>query len=119
MKNYGYKKHLWGIFLQILFPAFFLLHGYNENYGLIPANVLQSLFLKYVSVSLVLFVVNLVLLKDVLKSILITLFLLCLFFFFGAFHDLVKKILHPGFFTSYKLLLPLVLVFAGFVFVQK
>lgn len=97
--------------LLILFPVFFLLHGYNENFGLYSSGIIASLFLKYITISLVFLVISLLFLRNVAKASLFSLFLLFVYFFFGAFCDLLKKIVPNGFFASYKFLLPLIFVF--------
>jgi Sulfatase len=102
--------------LVLLLPVFFILKGYDENFGLIPLAVLTGLFFRYILISLAVFVISLILLRKLSKAVLFSLFLLCIFFFFGAFHDFLKKILKPGVFTSYTLLLPLIFVFVLIVF---
>lgn len=102
--------------LLILFPVFFILHGYNENFGLISSGIIVKLFLKYITITLFFLVISILFLRNITKAVLFSLFLLGIFFFFGAFYDLVKKMALPGIFTSYKLFLPLVFVFGGSVF---
>src|SRR5258706_6189211 len=102
--------------LILLLPAFFVLKGYNENFGLIPLAVIAKLFSRYALISLIVFFISLLLFRKLSKATVFSLYLLCVFFFFGAFHDLLKRIFKPGIITSYTLILPSILIFSGLVF---
>jgi hypothetical protein len=88
-----------------LLPLFFVLHGNNENFNLIPLTVLLSLFLKYFFISGLVLVLSLLFLK-LSKAIIFTICILLLFFFFGAFHDFLKSLTGNTLFTSYTFILP-------------
>ena len=100
-----------------LLPVFFLLHGYNENFGLIPLTVMLQLFLVYfLVVTAVAFVVTL-LMRTPEKAFVFSFFLLSLYFFFGAFHDALKAVAVNLFIASYKFLLPFLLLVCLVIFI--
>jgi hypothetical protein len=98
------------LLLLHLFPVFFILHGYNENFGLIPFDVLVHLFINYSAILFLLFAISLFALRNRDKAFVFSFFLLCIFFFFGFFHDQLKRIFPASFFSSYTFILPFILV---------
>jgi hypothetical protein len=99
-----------------LFPVFFILHGYNENFGLIPWPVMGGLFVKYLAIMLGIFIISYLLFKSVLKSFVFSFYCLAVYFFFGFLHDLVHSFFQESFFASYKFLLPIILVVSAALF---
>ena len=99
---------------QLLFlfcmPLFFLLHGINENFGLIPFNVILRLSLFYISITIIVIFLSVVILRTAAKAAVFSLYLLSIFFLFGAFHDFLKSIALPPVLSSYSVLLPLMIV---------
>jgi len=100
------KKHFKKIIYLLLFPLFFILHGHNAYFGLIPFEVLFSLLIKYVLIALLLITISFSLYKNGINAFLFILFLLCVFFLFGPFHDWLKTILPNSKLTSYSSVLP-------------
>jgi hypothetical protein len=100
----------------ILLPIYFLLHGYNAFFGLLSFNILLSLFLSYLTIATILFLGTTLLFRNMQKAFLFSLFLLFVFFFFGAIHDGLKALLNNSRLTSYSFLLPCLLILSGVVF---
>jgi hypothetical protein len=100
-----FKQAVGNILLLELFPVFFILHGYNENFGLIPFSVLVNLFAGYSIVVIFLFIVSLLALKNNQAAFVFSFILLFLFFFFGFFHDSLKSLISNKFLQSYKFIL--------------
>src|SRR5690349_3105595 len=97
--------------LFILFlPAFFVLHGINENFGLIPTHVVFRLSMYYLIITLVILGLSLLLLRKADTSTVFSFYLLSVFFLFGAFHDFLKSVIKNKFVVSYSFLLPLIFV---------
>lgn len=99
-----------------LIPLFFILHGYNESFGLIPSSTIIYLFLKYCLITNIVFLISVFFLRDINRSTTFALYILLIFFFFGAFHDSVKKFLSNTFLVSYSFLLPLFFLTTIFTF---
>ncbi|HEU4904382.1 MAG TPA: sulfatase-like hydrolase/transferase [Flavisolibacter sp.] len=104
------------LFLFLL-PLFFVFHGYTQNLESITAgDVLQLLGEYGLATGLLLLVFTLVF-RNQNKAALFTFALMFLHFFFGAFHDTLKKI-NPNFFLAkYSVLLPLLLAFFILLFI--
>jgi hypothetical protein len=90
----------------LLFPLFFVLHGYNENFGVISWIIVAKLLLGYCLISSVIFICTIILFRDNNKGFLLAFVCLCLFFFFGSLHDYVNFSLGKTF-GSYSVLLTL------------
>ncbi|OJY98141.1 MAG: hypothetical protein BGP13_10855 [Sphingobacteriales bacterium 40-81] len=90
-----------------LLPTFFILHNVNENYGLLDIEIVLKYWAYYMLLSLVLFVFTRMMYKSNLKAASLSTLLLIVFFFWGSFHDYIKSLSIPRFFTSYSFLLPL------------
>src|SRR4029079_13612176 len=100
-KNSGIRKWFTLFCWIIIFPLFFIMHGVNENYGLIPSPVLFKLFGIYTAITLLAYIFSRLLFKDKTKAFLFFYFLLFVYFFFGAFYDLIQRLIPKGHFTSY------------------
>lgn len=97
-------------YFLVLLPLFFVLHGYTENFPLISSKSALLLFGLY-SISFLLFASLIYLLnRNRRKAAIFTFWVMCSFFFFGSFHDLLKKLFTESFITKYTFLLPLLLV---------
>ncbi len=70
------NKRLWYYGTIIAFPLFFLLHGVNENTGLIESAVILKLLVYYLLVSIGVGVLSELLIKDLKRS-----FVFCFYFF--------------------------------------
>lgn len=106
-------KQLWCL---LLLPVFFLLHGYNENFGLLSLLVVLRLFFFYVLITVGVAAMAVLLLRSPAKATAFSFFLLFLFFFFGAFHDGLRSIAGNRFISSYKFLLPFLFILVVSVF---
>lgn len=107
------SKRQWFYFAAIAFPLFFLLHGVNEQFGLIRNLTIAKLLLLYLSVAAAAALTSKVLMKSYERSLVFTFFLLCIYFFFGAVKDKIGG--------SYTVLLPgvAILIVAGAMFIKK
>ncbi|SHF09182.1 hypothetical protein SAMN02745131_01759 [Flavisolibacter ginsengisoli DSM 18119] len=100
------KKVLFLFFL----PVFFLLHAYNENFGLLPLRVISYLFLQYILITLCILVLSILLFKNLNKADTFSFYIISVFFLFGAFHDYLQASSLFYFISSYSILIPLFLV---------
>lgn len=107
------SKRLWYSIIVIAFPLFFVLHGVNEQFGLIRISTVAELLLIYFGVSVATAMISWLLLRSDTKAILATFTLLCIYFFFGVVKDFIGG--------PYKILLPVtvVLVITSFVLIDR
>jgi len=103
------KKIADRLLLLSLFPVFFVLHGYNENFGLITLPVAIRLFIYYLVVTVIVFIISFILYREKEKTFVFSFFCLSLFFFFGYLYDTLKSLFAGHFITSYTFLLPFLL----------
>jgi hypothetical protein len=115
------------IFLQtkpvffLLLPIFFVLHGYVQNYPLVPVSDALKLVFEYLAVALLLIFIFYFIFKSWQKALLFVFCLMCVQFFFGAVHDLFKNWFLHSFVSRYSFLLPLILaiIVTTFFFLLK
>src|SRR3982751_5350323 len=105
-------KNLLSIFL---IPLFFLLHGINENFGLIPIHSIWKLAGFYFLITTAVVVTSLLIVRKPIKAAVFSFYLLSVFFLFGALDDFLKSAVKNKFFISYTFLL-LLLVFSTVLF---
>lgn len=91
-------------------PVFYVLHGVNENYGLIHDSTILRLLVYYLPVSILIGFLSHLLIKEYNRSVVLAFFLLSLFFFFGVFKDLIGRTTLPQVLTSYKVVLILIAI---------
>jgi hypothetical protein len=89
-----------------LLPVWYLVHGNNENLGLVPATANFVLFIKYELVSALFFIVSYFLVKDKSKIVVLAVTLFLFYFGFGYYHDFLKDHFPNHLVSSYKFLLP-------------
>lgn len=89
------------------FPLFFVLHGVNEQFGLISFTTVGALLLLYFSVAISVAILSKLVMKTYERAAVYTFTLLCIYFFFGAVKDTIKDTFLQGMMGSYKMLLPL------------
>lgn len=107
----------WRIFLWLfLLPLFFVLHGNNENFGIIPLFVLSHLLLKYLLITFIILLVNVWWFKTPGKGFAFAFYLLLLFFFYGAFYDGLMHAFPSSRIYSYRVLLPAMLLFTCLIY---
>jgi len=110
------KKIAGRLLLLSLFPVFFVLHGYNENFGLITIPVTIRLFIYYLVITVIIFITSLILYREKEKAFVFSFFCASLFFFFGYLYDTLKGLFKGYFITSYTFLLPFLLCLFVFLF---
>ena len=111
----NFNKELLFIFFL---PLFFILHGINENFGLIPTHVVFRLSTYYFIITLGIIGLSLLLLRQAATSAVFSFYLLSVFFLFGAFHDFLKSVIKNKFIVSYTFLLPLIFVATVIFFIS-
>jgi hypothetical protein len=89
-------------------PVFFLLHGYNEIFGLIAIDVLAQLFFKYILITVIIVAISFLIIRDITNAAIFSFYLLCIYFFFGAFHEFLIARVGNNFFSSYSFVLPFI-----------
>lgn len=104
-------------FFIFLLPLFFVLHGFVENFDIVPAWDAFQLFLFYVAAFIILNLIFFLIFKSWRKASLFVFFLMAIHFFFGSFHDNSKKIIGNNFFTSYTFILPVIFLLIIFLFI--
>lgn len=103
-------------FLYLL-PVFFVLHGFVENYGLVPPMDAGLLLLTYLIATVGIFSLSYLFFKSFSKAALFAFLILSFHFFFGSLHDWLKNVFPNSLFTRYSFILPLSLIFFVCVFV--
>ncbi|MFZ1313723.1 MAG: hypothetical protein WAR38_12725, partial [Chitinophagaceae bacterium] len=93
------------IFLYLL-PVFFVLHGYTENYDFVPVKDAVILLATYLVASLILSLLAWIVYRNFTKANLLAFCMMAFHFFFGAAHDLIKKISPDIFILKYSFILP-------------
>lgn len=109
----------WAIFPWYIFllPLFFVLHAYNDYFGILSFSTVGRYTVYYIVLAQVVCLLGYLLYKkNIVKAGIWTMFFLIIFFFFGSFHDLLKsnRVL-PEFFVSYKFILSLLLLLFIFI----
>lgn len=97
----------WYIFLL---PLFYVWHVNNEYFRLITPGISFQYLLYYLLLSLIIFLAGLLIFKNAVKSGILTVTFLIIFFFFGVTYDFLISLRLPSFLVSYKFLLSLILV---------
>lgn len=100
------KLHFQKEYFLFLLPLFFVLHGFVQNYQYIHAEDALLLFLKYLSIWTPICLLFFFFFKSWRKATVYTFFLLCVYFFYGPFHDQLKVWFAGSFITKYTFLLP-------------
>ena len=101
------RSFLWSrtVFLYLL-PVFFVLHGYRQNFDFVPVKDALLLTGIYLLASLVLFSLSWLFYHNFYKASLLAFCIMAFHFFFGALHDLGKKIFDNSFLVKYSFILP-------------
>ena len=103
------KNRLSGNGLYIfLLPAFFVLHGYNENFGLIGVGDCLVLLFTYFAWATIIYLLAKFFFRNPLKSSLLTGVLFFFYLFFGAIEDFFKAHLHL--LSRYIIILPSIFI---------
>jgi len=96
-------------------PLFFLLHGINENFGLVPVHSIWKLAGFYFLITTAVIVTSLLIVRKPIKAAEFSFYLLSVFFLFGPLHDFLKSTVRNKFFISYTFLV-LLIVFSTVIF---
>ena len=86
-KESRYRKE----FFLLLFPLFFVFHGYTENYPLISVREGLQLLLQYLLIFLILQFLLVWIFRNWRKASIYNFYLMCAFFLFGIIHDFLKS----------------------------
>ncbi len=106
----GIKNMFRQPFFLYLLPIFFVLHGFTENYYLVPLEDSLFLVLKYISAIAVFHLILFFLFRNNHRASFFLFVLLVIYYFFGAFHDAMKSLAPGTFLTKYGFLLPFILL---------
>ncbi|MBM3417072.1 MAG: hypothetical protein FJY20_11690 [Bacteroidetes bacterium] len=104
------------VLFVFLLPFFFVLHGFSENFDLVPLKPALRLTFWYILVSAAFLLVYRLVFKSVVKAGLMTFFTMSYHFFFGGMQDLLNKYFHQSFVVKYSFILPVSLTIFLFVF---
>jgi hypothetical protein len=102
-----FQKHP---YFLVLFPVYFVFHGFTENYDLVPLPDAVKLAAIYIITSLLVFFLLFLFYKHVKRAALGAFLIATINFFFGPVHDLLKKTFHGSFIIKYSFLLPLIFI---------
>lgn len=97
-------------FFLVLLPAFFVLHGLRENYGVVPVPVAWLLFGTYVAAVLLFTGLAWIGYRSWMKAALFACCIMAFHFFFGAVHDLLRDWFPGRLVTRHVFILPVSLV---------
>ena len=108
-------------FFILLFPVFFVLHGYTVNYNAVPLSNALVLLLEYIVATLFFSFVFWLLYRDITKASLMTVALMLFYFFFGNVIDLLRGELGNSFFLRYRFLcfISLLLFLLLFILIKR
>jgi hypothetical protein len=93
-------------FFLFLLPLFFVLNGFNRNYGLVPWSDVPVLAGIYLAASVVVALLFLLLFRSWRKAAVAAFLLMAFHFFFGPVHDWLKAVLGDSFPVRYSFILP-------------
>jgi hypothetical protein len=104
-------KLFWYYVTAIAFSLFFLLHGVNEQFGLISSSTIAELLLYYMAVAVIVASISKFIFKQYERALVFAFILLCIFFFFGAVKDFVESSRIDSL-SRYSIFLPSILAIA-------
>jgi len=90
------RKNLMGYFIKtkplfhLLFPIFFVFHGFTAYYDSVPADEALWLTLQYIGISILITSLLWLLYRDIIKASVATLLIMAFHFFFGNILDFLK-----------------------------
>lgn len=115
------KKLQTNPFYLLSIPLFFLLHAIQENVDIINLVTPLRLFATYCIMIVAIYAIVYLFLRDHTKSSLITALWILFFFFYSAFHEMLKSYSPIDFFSRYVFVLPfsIVLLTISFVYINK
>lgn len=109
------------ILFVYLLPVFFILHGFNENYDLIPVNPALRLTLWYIITCTALLLLFRLIFRDTTRAGLMTFCILSYQFFFGSLQDILVRAFPGSFLVRYSFIIPVSLAafIAVFIFLRR
>lgn len=90
----------------VLLPAFFVLHGLRENYGVVPVPVAWLLLGTYVAAALLFTGIAWIVYRNRMKAALFASCIMAFHFFFGAVHDQLREWFPGSLVTRHVFILP-------------
>jgi hypothetical protein len=113
-------KQSWFYITAIAFPLFFVLHGVNEQFGLINNATVAELLLYYLAAGLIIAIIARVIFIGYERSVVFMFVLLCIFFFFGAAKDFIKAS-RLNFFSRYSIFVPalVIVIVVAYLLIQS
>ena len=111
------SKRLWYCITVFAFPLFFVLHGVNEQFGLISIGTIAELLVYYLLVSVGIATISKIFLKEYERATVYLFILLCIFFFFGAVKDSIKETWLENIIGPYRIIIPVIFVIICISFV--
>ncbi len=102
----------WGIHCLLL-PVFFILHNYNQYYGLISMNVALETLIRIIAICLIFFVLLWIFIRNFNKCFLLITLYASVVLFFGVLQEFIQLTLKWGFVGRYSVLLPLAVLYAA------
>lgn len=108
-------------YFLLLLPLFFIFHGYNAFFSFFPLHfVLLNLVITLLA-TVLLYLLSYWLLKNKRNAAIFSFWILLFLLSFGFLHDSLKKIVGTNFFSSYKIILPLIftVLIAIWLFIKK
>lgn len=110
------SERLWFYLSVFAFPLFFVLHGVNEQFGLIRNTTIAQLLLYNFLVGLVISIAAKLIFKEYSRATVFVFLTLCIYFFFGAVKDLVEQSQLGGYLSRYRISIPLVFILIAVIF---
>jgi hypothetical protein len=117
IKNIQTFLEKWGIH-SFLLPVFFVLHHYNQYYGLVSAAVAIKTLLQVYIFFLLFFFLLFFFIRNLNKTLLLTTLIGAIVLFFGVIKDFLQQTLDLQFISRYLVLLPLIFVIT-IVFIRR
>ncbi len=105
----------WYIFLL---PLFYILHVYNDYFGILNITIALRYLVYYLLLSITIFSIAFLLFKNSAKAGILTILFLIFFFFYGSIHDFLKGLRLPSFLVSYTFIFSLTLILFIFLIVR-
>jgi hypothetical protein len=115
MKMGTSKIRRWPFYI-LLFPVFFVVHGYTDNFRFVSAGSALLLCLGYAVAAIFITTLFYFPYKDLSKAALLAFFILAFDFFFGSLLDFLREIFPNSFIAKYSFLVPAFLVLLVFLF---
>jgi hypothetical protein len=109
------------LFFLLLFPVFFVLHGFTANYDSVPIGDALLLTAKYIGIILVITGIFWIFYRDIVKAGLIALFIMAFHFFFGNMQDFAKSHFAGTLILRYRFIFPFIFftLLVAFIWLKK